>query len=58
MTVTRYENWKGQKVDYIESTIDNKEYWFTPTEIINARARWIDKSSWCKKYLTGSKEKQ
>jgi len=45
MKIVDYSNWKGEKVDYVETTINEKKYWFTPSELINARARWIDKGN-------------
>ena len=46
MKIVDYEKWKAENVTYVETTIDGKkQFLFTPTELINARARWL-KEHW------------
>lgn len=44
--IVDFENWKGENdVIYVETTIQSKkQFLFTSTELINARARWIEKN--------------
>ena len=44
--IVDHGEWKGENVTYVETTIDGeKQFFFTPTELLNARARWI-KEHW------------
>lgn len=45
--IVEYEEWKAENVTYVETTIDGKkQFLFTPTELINARARWLKEQNW------------
>ena len=44
--IVDYNKWRAENVTYVETTIeDKKQFLFTPTELINARARWL-KEHW------------
>ena len=46
--IMKFADWRGENkgIDYVETTIDHERtYWFTPKELINAKARWL-RSNW------------
>jgi len=39
--LANFTDWKGEEVDYVETTLNGEKFWFTTTELLNAKARWI-----------------
>ena len=43
----KFADWRGgnKGIDYVEVEIDKQKGWFTPSELINAKARWL-RANW------------